>query len=253
MSEAMTNSEIEDVLSSIRRLVAQESRSQDPAVPGLPASSPPSVTPFQHRPSFGPVPGAPAPERLVLTAAQRVSEPERTEAPALQDAPQMPDMTGQAGLGSVEDVAAVEAARAVGAAEQGGSGAERSELERTISELESALGHPAAPDEQAQAATGAQTEAMVDAPGFAGPVSETSARFEAPAAPAAPMAMSEPAAAGPSEDDHPLIDEEELAEMISRLVRTELRGQLGEKITLQVRKLVRAEVTKLLDERKLLG
>ena len=49
-----------------------------------------------------------------------------------------------------------------------------------------------------------------------------------------------------------LIDEEMLRALVAQLVREELRGQLGERITMQVRKLVRAEVARALDQREYL-
>jgi hypothetical protein len=49
-----------------------------------------------------------------------------------------------------------------------------------------------------------------------------------------------------------VIDEAMLRTVVAQLVREELHGQLGERITLQVRKLVRAEIAKALDERNYL-
>lgn len=245
MSEAMTNREIEDVLSSIRRLVAQESRPQAPADQS-PAPPQPGPAAFQHRPAFPHPPARQPAERLVLTAAQRVTEPDAAASTAPQDRPEAQDLPAPQPEPSIQDR----------------PGMARSELEATISELESALAFPSVLTplhEQARSAVVAQTEpeaAAGDAAAGAG--LDASARAYSAEVPATqePAAASPPAevsAPPPSEDDHALIDEDELAEMISRLVRAELRGQLGEKITLQVRKLVRAEVTKLLDERKLLG
>ena len=42
------------------------------------------------------------------------------------------------------------------------------------------------------------------------------------------------------------IDDEALRELISHLVRAELQGELGEKITRNVRKLVRREIHRVL-------
>lgn len=148
MSEAMTNREIEDVLSSIRRLVAQEVR-------------------------------APV-ERLILTPAQRV--------PAIGAEPPI-----------------LAAVRAVARAPE-----------------------PPPPE-----------EAEPEPP-----------RSDAPASNPEPVAAAANTATPP---DVTGIDTAELAPLIARLVREELRGQLGEKITLQVRKLVRAEIARALEERDLLG
>lgn len=50
-------------------------------------------------------------------------------------------------------------------------------------------------------------------------------------------------------DDDTILDEAVLRSLISLIVREELHGQLGERITQQVRKLVRAEIAKALDDR----
>ena len=48
-----------------------------------------------------------------------------------------------------------------------------------------------------------------------------------------------------------VIDEDALAEMVARIVRQELQGELGERITRNIRKLVRAEVARELQMRNL--
>lgn len=188
MSEAMTNSEIEDVLSSIRRLVAQEAR--------------------------------PAPERLVLTPEQRVAQANLTLAPVPAAAPPAqpaPEVSPEA----VAEPAPPEPAPAAAAP----ADVDRAGLEATISELEAALG----------------------------PVPARPAESAAPEPDPAQPDLAQRAAEAPQDSDFALIDEDDLQRLIARLVREELRGQLGEKITLQVRKLVRAEIARALDERSLLG
>lgn len=184
MSEAMTNSEIEDVLSSIRRLVAQEAR--------------------------------PAPERLVLTPEQRVAQANLTLAPVPAAPP-----AAQPAPEAVAEPAAPEPAPAAAAPAE----VDRAGLEATISELEAALG----------------------------PVPARPAESAAPEPDPAQPDLAQRAAETPQDSDFALIDEDDLQRLIARLVREELRGQLGEKITLQVRKLVRAEIARALDERSLLG
>lgn len=231
MSEAMSNREIEDVLSSIRRLVAQEAR--------------------------------PQPERLVLTAAQRVAGPE-TPAPAdaadptsgearLDAAAPGDAVSGAAVSGDVvfsEAGPAAWGANLAGGADPrpamqplpGAQPAARTALEATITELESALGSGGGYPEPGAATDDSVMDSVM--PGGKQDDQGTAydhQRMQAEAAPASP------------EDDPTLIDEDELARIIARLVREELRGQLGERITLQVRKLVRTELAKALDERKLLG
>lgn len=214
MSEAMTNSEIEDVLSSIRRLVAQESR--------------------------------PAPERLVLTAEQRVAQANLSQPPAPVVVPgvvvaavaaRTPDADSEpgpdaaaAGFVPAEDASAEAAQTGPAPADITASepepepAAAQAELEATLSALEAVLGP----------APGA-SQAAEPAP-------------EPEAAPADSEAQTDEA-----EADFALIDEDDLQRLVARLVREELRGQLGEKITLQVRKLVRAEIARALDERNLLS
>ena len=49
-----------------------------------------------------------------------------------------------------------------------------------------------------------------------------------------------------AEDDASLIDETALRDMVSDIVREELQGELGERITRNVRKLVRREIHRAL-------
>lgn len=86
------------------------------------------------------------------------------------------------------------------------------------------------------------------------------ARFEAAPEPQPEPEAEDPAAvadrvSGDAADQEPedtVIDEDMLRIVVAHLVREELHGQLGERITLQVRKLVRAEIAKALDERNYL-
>jgi len=52
-------------------------------------------------------------------------------------------------------------------------------------------------------------------------------------------------------DDRTVTDEDALRDLVAELVREELRGQLGERITRSVRKLVRAEIQRALAARDL--
>jgi hypothetical protein len=65
MSDPVTNAEVEDVLSSIRRLVSEDKR------PVQVTKSEPKTAVFRHA---EPVPPEPKPDRLVLTPALRVTE-----------------------------------------------------------------------------------------------------------------------------------------------------------------------------------
>jgi phage-related baseplate assembly protein len=178
MSDAMTSREIEDVLSSVRRLVSQESQ-------------------------------RPATTRLILTQAQRVGPaPEASEQPTPQK-----------------------------------------QLEETIAELEAAV---AASGETWESETGDDGPApeLANVTAFArraAPEEPESAAAAPPELPEAPVA-----AQIPSEPEEQVLDEETLRQIVAALVREELQGQLGERVTFQVRKLVRAEIARILDERDLI-
>ncbi|WP_417588141.1 hypothetical protein [Pararhodobacter oceanensis] len=86
---------------------------------------------------------------------------------------------------------------------------------------------------------------------------------EPEAAPEAPMETDATAAAEPefsaTDDDtfaddpeDTIIDEDTLRVVVAQIVREELHGQLGERVTQQIRKLVRAEIAKALEGRDFL-
>ncbi|MFY0648729.1 hypothetical protein [Sulfitobacter geojensis] len=76
MSDPVTNAEVEDVLSSIRRLVSEDKR------PVKVAKSEPKTAVFRHAEA---VPSEPKPDRLVLTPALRVTEAPSAKASADAD------------------------------------------------------------------------------------------------------------------------------------------------------------------------
>ena len=59
-----------------------------------------------------------------------------------------------------------------------------------------------------------------------------------------------PETRAPDADAPVLLDEQALQEMVTQIVRDELHGKLGERITLAVRKLVRNEIARALDEQQ---
>lgn len=209
MAEAMTNTEIEDVLSSIRRLVAQESR--------------------------------PAPGRLILTAEHRVAQAN------LPDPPVAPAPSPAAG--------GVSAVRAIGLASSAPAPDDPSDVR--VQPVDDPVAAPTQPALPLPALDRAGIEAALSEIEAALPpvsprlVPGAGLRAELPMAPPVSAENAEPD--DPADSDLPLIDEADLQRLIARLVREELHGQLGEKITLQVRKLVRAEIARALDERNLLG
>lgn len=207
MTEAMSRHEIEDVLSSIRRLVSHEDRS--PQVSAPPASA--------------------APAKLVLTSALRVDGPDAqddstsnhaeapealpTPSPAFADAPvRAPLLTRIAQAGQATAAASNEQTPPSDASQPAGAASD-----------------PQAPMEDAV------TDTVLEA---------TLARLE------------EALSITPSKPDSPatadaVIDEAALAQIVSQIVRQELQGELGERITRNIRKLVRAEVARELQMRNL--
>lgn len=265
MSDAMSNREIEDVLSSIRRLVARES----------------------ERPAQG--------ERLVLTEAQRVAV--NNAQPPVARA-ETGDSAGTVGVDSevpVGDERARLQAAIAGLDRTRGSAAgdaQGAPLDHADARLPSAAAGFASPSPHAASALGGVSGREAVQPGAS--ASESDAAGGTGAATGTDYGEAEEwngpswtargdmAAAGAGEDDEAetlgeesarpgaghdasdadmpddaepaetLIDEEMLRALVAQLVREELRGQLGERITMQVRKLVRAEIARALDEREYL-
>ncbi|MCC0078453.1 MAG: hypothetical protein H6899_00520 [Rhodobacter sp.] len=280
MSDAMTNREIEDVLTSIRRLVAQEGTR-----------------------------GAEA-GRLILTEAQRVVtdaapadagvDPARgaTEQGATEQDAAAQDSTAQAGAADSAD----DDGRVRPGADMGLPEPDFGKLEATIAELEAAVSASgeAWEGEVVEEAPRASNvtelygrlnfshrnrNAAPDASSTPDTPGEAASPATAPAVPAdesgpSPVVATEVGLPGPEQDQtaaasvdprepdvtdtdtatvedgdpilETVIDEATLRALVAQIVREELQGQLGERITLQVRKLVRAEIAKALDERALL-
>ncbi|GAB1380710.1 hypothetical protein [Pararhodobacter aggregans] len=229
MSDAMTNREIEDVLTSIRRLVAQEGGR-----------------------------GAEA-GRLILTEAQRVNAAPEVEADAdeAQVAIPAPD------FGKLEaTIAELEAAFATSEFE--GDNVADSEAPRAsnVTELYGRLsfahrGKEAEVATQAEPAVAVVESARAEPEVAAPDTPATEAAIDATAEPATELADYLHAAANDGDpafsgEEDAVLDEETLRLLVAQIVREELKGQLGERITEQVRKLVRAEIAKALDERSYL-
>lgn len=238
MSEAMTNSEIEDVLSSVRRLVAQEGRRPEPADP--------------RATQLG---------RLVLTQAQRVpAEAEATPKPDV--ALPTPDFRElEATIAELE--AAVSASNSAFDADgQNAEAEDAAEPASNVTELYGKLSFVRRAMEARRAANdpvpAPEPAAQAEAPGPAPePAPEPVVVAEAPqidTRAGAPVETEDQTDFDPDDFliEEAIIDEAMLRRLVEQLVREELQGQLGERITLQVRKLVRAEVARALDERKLL-
>ena len=285
MSDPMTNIEIEDVLSSIRRLVAQDGGPPRPAAPG----------------------------RLVLTPAQRVDDGAET-APSAElaavggDAPEvMAEIRSSVGQGSDPDPApqptgdlaeqgVPESAPAADLPDEGtfegtappadvapappeatsGPMAEVSaaaplvlvdavparvpSLEESVAELEAAMARHDAewePDEPQSEEGGWRDESVLAGLAFlrSSTVAPPDPQPEQPGGDAAHHADDRlhahlddieeaevPRLPSHAPDPEEILDEELLRQMIADVLREELRGPLGERITSNLRKMVRREV-----------
>lgn len=277
MSEPVSNSEIEDVLSSIRRLIAESPGSGE-----------------QGRTSR-----SDAPDKLVLTPAFRVLEPEKTETEAAQTettaAPQAEPTEAQAEAAQQSSTGTGDAGMAPEEAADETAGktpAEGpSELEQRIAELEAAIGesyeewepdgsefeespaaatmpHPATeaamqwqdapepydPATDETAGTSAATmileaEEITDEEegeegdsGEGGAGDSGDAAHRSAAQTGANDESGGSATADEADEEDILIDEEALRELVAQLVREQLRGQIGERITRSIRRMVRREI-----------
>ncbi|WP_068302906.1 hypothetical protein [Pararhodobacter sp. CCB-MM2] len=286
MSDPMSNREIEDVLTSIRRLVAQEG----------------------DRSGEAPRTGG---TRLVLTEAQRVAADQGDGGPqgltnpaSAEGAPQAeaPVLTGATGpmilqpanatavdtsevsipapdFGKLEaTIAELEAAVSATGADFEGGPADESPKPSNVTELYGRLSftHRKAevqPQPEPVAEAAPEPAPVADLPDPVIEVDDTPVAVAEATTAIEPVAevdqaplVAEPEAAGPvaapaamaadpesmiAEEvfEDTVLDEEALRELISQIVREELRGALGERITQQVRKLVRSEIAKALDDR----
>lgn len=282
MSEPMSKIEIEDVLSSIRRLVTEDVR-QRPPRPGLLVLTPAlRVSEEELEPLAGPPDPDPDPEPEV---AAHIAEAEEEEPFEPADFAEPEDLTGAEDLAGLEEAepllgAAVsiesriaELEAAIGASDEefepdGSEGDAHSSfaeslLRQTRGPLEaddSGDPEPAPDAETAEAAMPspepAEAEDRLDAddPDFlewtADP--QDAAPADAPPAAAAPPPQAGPGTARPLAEaaqaglEEALIDEDALREIVADLVREQLRGELGERITRNVRRLIRREIHRAL-------
>lgn len=219
MSNPVKTEDIEDVLSSIRRLVSEEPRPRAPQPPESVAQ----------------------PEKLVLTPAFRVAEgragdpvdTERENAEAATADAQAEDATeGPApDLCSGTTLSVEEGPRAEADVESW----DKISLEERVAELEAAVaesGEEWEPD-------GSEAEPQEIPLKGLGAGDEVDATAEAEGA-----AMGE-------DGGEAVLDEEALREMVAEIVRQELQGAMGQRITRNVRKLVRQEINRALASRDL--
>jgi hypothetical protein len=225
MSERMSNADIEDVLSSIRRLVSDDLRPgqapapQPLAAPARAAAVPRLVLTSALRVSPDPAPVAPPPEARD-TLADRLAElevlmagqsPEFEEelappSPVPPGAPFGEGLTDNLPLASEIDGAATDTAETDVGAPYIDAGAEP--------EVEGPAAFAAMPAEAE-----VETEAEAEAEAEAGP------------------------------EDLLLQDEVVLRALIRDVLREELQGVMGERVTRNLRKLIRAEIARALTAR----
>jgi len=240
MSDPLKNMEIEDVLSSIRRLVADETSAR-PALTRAPAA-------------------APKAEKLVLTAALRV--PEKQPEAAVEDETSETSETSEAV--EMADVLELEEEADEAVAEAAPTSEadvwEEVSLEDRIAELEAAVSdceddwEPDGSEVKQRAVSFEDLEAEERA----APVEEAKAAPAEDEVAATPEPQVEEAAVASGEEDSEeslfddesdVLDEEMLRQLVSDIVREELQGALGERITRNVRKLVRREINRALASR----
>lgn len=243
MTEAMSRHEIEDVLTSIRKLVSQDAnekraRQEDAA------------------------PASPLADKLVLTSALRVDDGAMSsEGPATPPPEPAPENAPSAMSSLLTRIQNAGAARASGPAARAVPDTDPVPASHATSVSEQASGAAparqrpeldmAAPDtvqsleDAALEATLSRLEEMFAA------APQTAARQHATPQPAAPEASTAREGAQPEAALDQVIDEKMLYQLVAQIVRQELQGELGEKITRNIRKLVRSEVARELALRKL--
>lgn len=278
MSDPVTNVEIEDVLSSIRRLVAEGGRGK--AEPSAPDPQEAAV-----------------PDKFVLTPALRVASDNSHRAAQGKEAKTDAPAQGDEGPLTLEDPIIVpdepsqpSATTAEWTDRPPFKAADRASLEETIAELEAAVtaqdqewepdGSEIQPepafsltrfpplDDVEDAQTLEPSSPLDTASQADTDDAEAHARYDEPTMFAeheeeipdeAPLFLRHPTNKPDLLDDNlaaymsddAVIDETALREIISDVLREELQGPLGERITRNVRKLVRQEIQRVLSTQNL--
>ncbi len=309
MSDAGRKMDVEDVLSSIRRLVSEEARSvPEKRTPQSRPSAPASPAPVSVEPETAaePVSTMPVREKLVLTPAFRipgdpaVNEPVQ-DSPAKQEAPE-PTIQAIHPVAEDSPVQPSPITPAETASTTAGEPAPESPFEANVAEfppkgediqtapLDLSSIIPSLQELQEQAQKQKQhlepvpeltenTEPAADVEPENEPAEEVSLDpiETTPDIPAEPplTAKTEPVPEDTVEAvsdpepvaEHPAhssefdaidytaqtetyLDEEALRELVSEMVRSELQGELGDRITRNVRKLVRREIHRALASRE---
>ncbi len=236
MSEPTTSGESENVLSSIRRLVSDD----------------------RHTPARETATPAPGGDRLLLTPSQRVATAARPAAPAPSDpfpagpSPADAFTAGPSPLGRPP----------LGPPSVGGPGTRIGSASPAIAAGGPGAGRGDETGERASGRRGGPAAAPAVAPGLApgpapgdgrgepgdedGPGADPGGEFITHGDAPPPAAAGSPAGfEGAVKDDLPPgLDLEMLREIVRDVLREELQGAMGERITRGVRKLVRAEVAR---------
>lgn len=265
MAEPVTNAKIEDVLSSIRRLVSEDNRPES-------GTERAAETPAQGRGD-----DADKTDRLVLTPALRVHQ--TAAAPQAGDTPLPDTAAAEEGVATApwsDPEATLFSATS--------DGVDHAEAEAAASELPEAPTDDVAEQEEtltfhstraeslsakieALEAVIGQTRDQWEPDGTGGdsysgtrvhPIGWSEAEEATPDdvgdSAAEDVDIEEVLDEAPTEDraaedlaaDEAVIDEESLRELVAEIVRQELQGALGERITRNVRKLVRREIHRAL-------
>jgi len=228
MTEAISRREIEDVLSSIRRIVSHDVH--------------PNTSQEQQAPSHG---------KLLLTSELRVDDAD----PATEDAQSSgEDQSDENGANSVaEPDTGLDVSQAWDT-QQPAHGALPFPMPAQILTASTASAYVmnATPvqDMQSVEPEPAQNEAALQSSLEDSAMEATLARLEALLANSVQTNAAKAPAASSEASDSELIDEGVLYQIVAHIVRQELQGELGEKITRNIRKLVRSEVARELQMRK---
>lgn len=263
MSEPMSSVEIEDVLSSIRRLVSEDLRPAQGSAPSRPAETP--VTPAPRPAPVSPAVAELAASKLILTPALRVVTDEAPAPQTSAPAPEAWDDGEVAAFVNVEDDAVLE--------DDTGwqTTADVVPLNRAEEAPVAELAAMAEPTPEVAAEPAAEAEPMAwdadaradfvapewhdalpeEAKAEAASVDEAAdPAFDAVWADAAEaevlrqLAEDGPMAQAAPSDDDMVYEENLLRDLVRDIIREELQGALGERITRNVRKLVRAEIAR---------
>lgn len=221
MAEPMSAGEIEDVLASIRRLVSQDGRATRPEVPPPAAAAP-----------------KPAPSKLLLTPALRVVEPARPLPPSPPPAPAAEDDTwadedamAAPGPQSTPAPSTPAPSTPASAAPPRAAPSQAAAVAATIARL--------VPDWEDEGSPPGRLSWVDVAESLEDEPAEPPRFVHRAAAAPPPPEPEQPALIATTED---VLDEAVLREIVREVLREELQGHLGERITRNIRKLVRAEV-----------